>query len=545
MSNKNNDIDFDFFDISDIDITPKSNHKNEEIYKQAKEKVAIEKEEKKEEIKENAPQADNDAGRKYVEKRILIERFKNGSFVQDLKKEEEKQTEEVINKSWENDNNQFIEIFDEIKVDDFIDKSWENNNQFIENLDELKIDDLIENKTIEDTLIVEEIMPDNNSIEDINTNTNPTNETDIQKISENDSIGDINTNINSTIEDINTNSTNETNIQDNWELIKQEQVETKIEHKEENILNVNSKQEMDNKNLKVFGIDLWKIFNKVFSKKSKEEVAIANTVVNSVSTEEVNKNVKETVVKETAVQEIMKNNKWCKPLIIWVVAFVLGAGVVYGAVSFVPEIASVLAQPAIEKAVEENTKNYENQISELKAENEKIEEGEKAKEELEKLKTDAESYKQDILNEKEKVEKYQKYLIILNNSTKENMESLFNEIENNVSGMDIKVIKPAEDKKETSNDAMNADATNVTLKKDNTDETKEITNKEVKEEIKNEIKEEVKKEIKAPNLSNLKKTLNKEKTTIAETKKVAPVAIPWRAEQVGEINAGEITTNNQ
>jgi hypothetical protein len=192
----------------------------------------------------------------------------------------------------------------------------------------------------------------------------------------------------------------------------------------------------------------------------------------------------------------------------------------------VPEIASVLAQPAIEKAVEENTKNYENQISELKAENEKIEEGEKAKEELEKLKTDAESYKQDILNEKEKVEKYQKYLIILNNSTKENMESLFNEIENNVSGMDIKVIKPAEDKKETSNDAMNADATNVTLKKDNTDETKEITNKEVKEEIKNEIKEEVKKEIKAPNLSNLKKTLNKEKTTIAETKKVAPVAIP-------------------
>jgi hypothetical protein len=58
-------------------------------------------------------------------------------------------------------------------------------------------------------------MPDNNSIEDINTNTNPTNETDIQKISENDSIGDINTNINSTIEDINTNSTNETNIQDN------------------------------------------------------------------------------------------------------------------------------------------------------------------------------------------------------------------------------------------------------------------------------------------------------------------------------------------
>jgi hypothetical protein len=99
MSNKNNDIDFDFFDISDIDITPKSNHKNEEIYKQAKEKVAIEKEEKKEEIKENAPQADNDAGRKYVEKRILIERFKNGSFVQDLKKEEEKQTEEVINKS--------------------------------------------------------------------------------------------------------------------------------------------------------------------------------------------------------------------------------------------------------------------------------------------------------------------------------------------------------------------------------------------------------------------------------------------------------------
>ena len=43
MSNKNNDIDFDFLDISDIDITPKSNHKNEEIYKQAKEKVAIEK----------------------------------------------------------------------------------------------------------------------------------------------------------------------------------------------------------------------------------------------------------------------------------------------------------------------------------------------------------------------------------------------------------------------------------------------------------------------------------------------------------------------
>lgn len=514
MSNKNNDIDFDFLDISDIDITPKSNHKNEEIYKQAKEKVAIEKEEKKEEeIKENAPQADNDAWRKYVEKRILIERFKNGSFVQDLKKEEEKQTEEVIDKSWEN-NNQIIEDLDKIKVDDFIDKSSENNNQFIENLDELKIDDLIENKTIEDTLIVEETMPNNNSIEDINTNTNPTNETDIQ---------------------------------DNWELIKQEQeqVEIKIENKEENILNVNSKQEMDNKNLKVFGIDLWKIFNKVFSKKSKEEVSIPNTVVNSVSTEEINKNVKETVVKETPVQEIMKNNKWCKPLIIWVVAFVLGAGVVYGAVSFVPEIASVLAQPAIEKAVEENTKNYENQISELKAENEKIEEGEKAKEELEKLKTDAESYKQDILNEKEKVEKYQKYLIILNNSTKENMESLFNEIENNVSGMDIKVIKPSEDKKETSNDAMNADATNVSLKKEDIAETKENTNKEVKEEIKNETKEEVKKEIKAPNLSNLKKTLNKEKTTIAETKKVAPVAIPWRAEQVGEINAGEITTNNQ
>lgn len=544
MSNKNNDIDFDFLDISDIDITPKSNHKNEEIYKQVKEKVAIEKEEIKENnIQENAPQADNDAWRKYVEKRILIERFKNGSFVQDLKKEEEKQTEEVIDKSWEN-NNQFIENLNEIKVDDFIDKSWENN-QFIENLDELKIDDLIENKTIEDTLIAEETMPDNNSIEDINTNTNPTNETDIKKIPENDLIGDIN--INPTIEDINTNSTNETNIQDNWELIKeeQEQVETKIEHKEENILNVNSKQEMDNKNLKVFGIDLWKIFNKVFSKKPKEEVSIPNTVVNSVSTEEVNKNVKETLVKEVAVQEIMKNNKWGKPLIVWVVAFILGVGVVYGAVSFVPEIASVLAQPAIEKAVEENTKNYENQISELKAENEKVEEGEKAKEEVEKLKTDVESYKQDILNEKEKVEKYQKYLIILNNSTKENMESLFNEIENNPSGMDIKVIKPAEDKKETSNDAMNADATNVSLKKDNTSETKENTNKEVKEEIKNETKEEVKKEIKAPNLSNLKKTLNKEKTTIAETKKVAPVAIPWRAEQVGEINAGEITTNNQ
>lgn len=482
-----NDIDFDFLDTSEINLdTSKKEKPTKPTLEEIKEHTVEVKDEEK-----MIPKTEehNETAEEYIRKQVLIANIKNGSFAKLTKEKEEFINEPKPTPIVE-------EVQEQIKEVEQVKEKQEQIKQVEEKVEEIvetNHSDEKELDSLDDLLEIDEEQIINNQVEEKE-----------EIIEEPQPSMD--------------------------EEIPQNKEEQKDEVKEV-IFNSNSKKEMEKSNGKVFGIDFWKMF----SKKPKEEVKPVVSAEQTVAPQ----------VEKPLIQvqpKVEKKSSSSSTLITGVVAFVLGAGAVYGAATFLPDVAAMIAQPAIDKAVEESKVSYESQITSLKAELEEAGDTEILQADLDKVKAESESFKQDILNEQEKVEKYKKYLIVLNNTTRENMESLFTEIEKGSVNDETKVVTPSvnatnAELKENLVGAINTDATTVTTKTDTTT---------VAEPIK---ATEPKKEVKVPNLSNLKKALHKEETTttttVAETKKVEAVAIPGRAEQIGEISAGEITTNNQ